>query len=420
MLRENTIDSDAQAYRTVRSRPQISPSGVPETSSADRTHPQPLSLRQRLRFSVAPGMFLGMTFGDWLALLHENQFGIDRPHWLRAASISLNSLANSAFRQIEDAAFVPRVRDIQLQAPLFVLGHARSGTTYLQNLLAVDQQFAYPNIYQVYYPHTFLCTEAVCARLLAFLLPKKRAQDNVALSIDMPWEDEVATCIATCQSPDMGYIFPQRAEFYDRYYTFQTVSEHEKTRWKNAFLLFLKKLTWKYRRPLLLKSPPHTARIRLLLEMLPNARFVHIHRDPYKVFQSTKHLDPLAFRAFALQTPKHNADQRILRVYKQVYDAYFADRRLIPRGQLHELSFEELEADPIGQLRETYRALGLAGFEGFQPRLQNYVASLGRYRKNKLPGLPRKLRQQIYKTWHRSFEEWRYPAYPSSLARKTH
>ncbi len=274
----------------------------------------------------------------------------------------------------------------------------------------MDQQFAYPNIYQVYYPHTFLCTEAVCARLLAILLPKKRPQDNVALSIDMPCEDEVATCIATCQSPDMGYIFPQRAEFYERYYTFQTVPEFEKTRWKNAFLLFLKKLTWKYGRPLVLKSPPHTARIRLLLEMFPNARFVHIRRDPYKVFQSTKHLDPMAFRAFALQSPEHDVDQRILRVYKQVYDAYFADRPLVPPGQLHELSFEELEADPVGQLRGTYRALGLACFEEFQPRLEEYVASLGGYRKNELPDVPPQLRRQIYKSWRRSFEEWRYQA----------
>ena len=53
----------------------------------------------------------------------------------------------------------------------------------------------------------------------------KRPQDNVALSIDMPAEDEVATCIATCQSPYMRYVFPEKADHYDRYYTFRTVSE---------------------------------------------------------------------------------------------------------------------------------------------------------------------------------------------------
>jgi omega-hydroxy-beta-dihydromenaquinone-9 sulfotransferase len=354
-------------------------------------------------------MFLGMTLADWIGLLHENHFGVERHYWLRAASISLNSLSNSAFRQIEDAAFLPQIQDVHPAAPLFILGHARSGTTYLHNLLAMDQRFAYPNVYQVYYPHTFLCTEAIFARLLTPFLPKKRPQDNVALTINMPAEDEVATCIATCQSPYMRYIFPHRGDYFDRYYTFRTVADHEKSRWKNALLLFLKKLAWKYERPLLLKSPPHTARIRLLLEMFPNARFVHIHRNPYRVFQSTKHLDPMAFRSFTLQPPEHDVDQRILHNYKRMYDVYFADRTRIPRGQFHEICFEDLEADPVGQLRETYQALGLPSFENFRPRLEPYVSSLGDYRKNEFPDVSPRLRARIYRAWHRCFEEWGYP-----------
>jgi omega-hydroxy-beta-dihydromenaquinone-9 sulfotransferase len=378
------------------------------SGSASAPPARPLSLRQRFRIRFGPGMLLGMTLADWIGLLHDNHFGVERHYWLRAASISLNSLSNSALRQIEDAAFLPRLQDVRPEAPLFILGHARSGTTHLHNLLAMDQRFAYPNVYQVYYPHTFLSTEAIFARLLASFLPKKRPQDNVALTLNMPAEDEVATCIATCQSPYMRYVFPHRGDYYDRYYTFRTVAEHEKSRWKNALLLFLKKLTWKYERPLLLKSPPHTARIRLLLEMFPNARFVHIHRNPYRVFQSTKHLDPMAFRSFALQPPERDVDQRILQVYKHMYDVYFADRTRIPRGQFHEICFDDLEADPIGQLRETYQALGLPSFEDFRPRLEQYVSSLGDYRKNEFPDVSPRLRARIYRAWHRCFEEWGY------------
>jgi hypothetical protein len=39
---------------------------------------------------------------------------------------------------------------------------------------------------------------------------------------------------------------------------------------------------------LVLKSPPHTARVRLLREIFPGAKFVHISRDPYEIYQSTK------------------------------------------------------------------------------------------------------------------------------------
>ena len=204
MLRENTIASARSHLATSEARPQTFRSVVPETATAaaDQASSRPLSLRQRFRLGFGPGMFLGMTLADWLALLHENHFGIDitAPTGC-AASISLNSLTNSTFRQIEDALLLPKIHAVQVQPPLFILGHARSGTTYLHNLLAMDQRFAYPNVYQVYYPHTFLCTEKVFAGFLALFLSKKRPQDNVALSIDMPAEDEVATCIATGQSP---------------------------------------------------------------------------------------------------------------------------------------------------------------------------------------------------------------------------
>lgn len=42
--------------------------------------------------------------------------------------------------------------------------------------------------------------------------------------------------------------------------------------------------------PLLIKSPVHTARVRLVLGLFPRARFLYIHRDPYEVFQSAVHM----------------------------------------------------------------------------------------------------------------------------------
>ena len=179
--------------------------------------------------------------------------------------------------------------------------------------------------------------------------------------------------------------------------------------WKRAFTLFLKKLTWKYHKPLLLKSPPHTGRIKLLLEMFPQAKFVHIYRDPYRVFQSTKHTTLTAGPAFALQRRNlQRLDDGILRRYRILYDAFFEERGLIPSGRYHEVSFEELECNPLGQMQLLYEKLTLPGFAGVRPLLQQYVASLAGYRKNTLPDLSPHLRKRIAKEWRRSFEEWGY------------
>src|SRR5262249_55445160 len=150
--------------------------------------------------------------------------------------------------------------------------------------------------------------------------------------------------IASLKSPCLGmFSFPRRADHYDRYLTFRGVPERELEEWKAAFLWFLRKLTLKHRRPLLLKSPTHTARIRLLLDLFPGARFVHIHRDPYLVFQSTEHLHRRLLLIDALQQPSADVGEQILQRYTRMYDAFFEERDLIPEGQFHEIRFDALE-----------------------------------------------------------------------------
>jgi len=161
-------------------------------------------------------------------VLRENRFAIDVPYRRRATLITLNSLLNSAYRWREDRTYGAAVANAKIEPPLFILGHARSGTTHLYNLLAVDQQFAYPNNYQVLFPHTFLSTEATASRFIASWFPKRRGLDNIRLKLEDPQEDEFALCVATGCSPDiMGFVFPRRAQHYERYLTFRGVSQEE-------------------------------------------------------------------------------------------------------------------------------------------------------------------------------------------------
>jgi hypothetical protein len=297
------------------------------------------------------------------------------------------------------------------EPPLFVLGHWRTGTTHLHNLLAQDSvRFAYANTYQVVNPHTFLCTEEVNTRRFAFLLPDKRPMDNMALSFSSPQEDEFALLLTCFCSLYLGVTFPRRENHYGRYLTFRGVPAQEVEAWKSALLWFVKKLTFKFARALVLKSPPHTARVRLLLELFPGARFVHIHRNPYVVFRSCQHYFDTAVWYTYLQRPDREAvDRGILGRYTTLYDAFFEERGLIPAGHYHELAFEDLERDPVGQMRLLYEKLGLAGFDGFEPALRKYLAGIADYRKNEYPDLSPALRVEVGKAWRRGFEEWGYP-----------
>jgi omega-hydroxy-beta-dihydromenaquinone-9 sulfotransferase len=353
----------------------------------------------------------GITWDDWLRLLRDNRCAVDLRYAPRAVTVTLCSLRNSFWRCCEDALYRDKVRSVQVQPPLFILGHWRTGTTHLHNLLAVDRRFAFPNNYQVMYPHSFLCLEAHEAWAFDRMIPERRPQDNVALGAALPQEDEFALKVLTGCSSYMGWVFPRRMDYYQRYLTFRGVPEEELRRWKKTLVWFLKKVTWKYGRPLLLKSPPHTARIRLLLEMFPEARFVHIHRNPFTVFQSTKHTLEKIMPSMQLHAPRRlDTESHVLACYHEMYEAFFAERGLIPPGRYHEVGFEELENDPLGQMKALYERLGLDGFTGVEPALLEYLASQRDYRKNEFRTVAEPLRERIATTWRRSFVEWGYPS----------
>jgi len=365
------------------------------------------------RGTVRLNYLRGIAAEDWWRLLRTHRKAVHPGYHHRAAFVTAASLMNTLFRRREEQHYESDVANVRIrQPPVFILGHWRSGTTHLHNLLSQDdEQFTYPNLYQTIHAHTFLSTEEFVTRRFAALAPRRRPQDNMALGFHTPQEDEFALAVTSLCSPYLGmFSFPRHEAHYARYLTFQGVPAVEIERWKTAFVWFLKKLTLKQDRALLLKSPPHTARIRLLLDLFPDARFVHIHRDPYTVFQSTRHLFDTLARHFYMQHPEvERIDDQIIGRYRLLYDAFFEEKSRIPSGHLLELSFEELERDPIGQVRTVYERLGLDGFERLEPKLRRYMDSVSDYRKNRFPELSPTTRSTIAKAWQRSFHQWRYP-----------
>ncbi len=370
-----------------------------------------MSWREAFLTRFGAGALAGITLGRWLRVLRENHFAVDRPYWGRAAVITFASIPNTLLGWWENRLYGRQVRDTRVDPPLFILGIWRSGTTHLHNLLAQDDRLAYPNNYQVFYPQTFLTTEKRNAKLVGFFLPRKRPQDNMTLGIQEPQEDEFALCSLTGRAVPMGWAFPRRAEHYDHYLTLREASGSEVAEWKSALAGLVQKLSFKYRRPLVLKSPGHTGRIQLLLELFPDAKFVHIHRNPYDVFQSTQHLIRKVTPWWALQRPDYSdLEDRIIRQYKHVYEVFFAERGLIPKGRFHEVRFETLEADPIGQVRSLYEALALPDFGYVEPALRRYLDSIAGYQKNRFPELAVDVQERIAREWRRCFEAWGYRA----------
>ena len=232
----------------------------------------------------------------------------------------------------------------------------------------------------------------------------------MALSFQSPQEEEFAPALLSLRSLYLGMSFPRRMSHYERYLTFDQASEADRTAWKEAHLAFARKLSYLHAsRPLLLKSPPNTARVRMLLELFPKAKFVHIHRHPYEVFQSQlKFYDTVLWHTYLQRPDRSHLEAEILARYRAVFTALFRDRSLIPPGQFHELSFSALETNPIGELEKIYAGLQLGGFEVVRPRLEAYVASQHGYEKNRFPPLDDATKRRVQDAAEPCFQRWNY------------
>jgi hypothetical protein len=351
----------------------------------------------------------GIAASTWWRHLRVNRFRIGWSHLARAALISISSPVNSSFAKKDERVFGEGIRQTKLQPPVFLLGHWRSGTTLLQRYFAMDHRFSYPTFYQCVFPRGFLHSQEKNMSRWEGMLPKTRIFDRMENDFASAAEDEFALCSLSGFSPYMGWSFPQNWDHYYRYLTFRNVPADELNEWKEAFLHFVKKIQFHTGRRVVLKSPPHTCRIKLLLELFPGAQFVHIRRDPLAVFPSTKKMLVTFLKSTQLQSfDPEKLDDRIVDVYREVYDAYFDELSLIPSGDFCDIAYETLERDPISTLRGIYEQLSLPSFEEIEPTLSAYVASLATYRKNEFRPLPSELVDRLTREWSRSFMEWGY------------
>lgn len=314
-------------------------------------------------------------------------------------------------RWYENLRYGRKIRDTQLNGdPVFLLGFGRSGTTHLHNLFYQDPQFGVVSNYQASMHPIALMGRRWLPKLFEKQLPKKRPMDNVAISLDGPQEEEMAMINCTDEAPLHFMNFPKTIpELYDRYVSNLGQNQKDLEGWQRGYMEVLKKATiLSGGKRLALKTPPNTARIGVLLEMFPDARFVNIVRNPYPVYQSMRNMYRKTLPGAVLQEFEwEDVDRWIVQAYQVQMGKYLEQRGLIPEGHLVEIRYEDLEARPMPILEEIYKTLELGDFESVRPRLEAYLDSLGSYEKNRFE-FPADVVQTVNENWDFAFDAFGY------------
>ena len=377
----------------------------------------------RGRMSVKNHPLSGVTATQW--------FGIVRRHWRsmdvltfapRLVFLTVMSMINS-IGAVADEVFYGRAvrRTVVRDNPVFIVGHPRTGTTHLHNVLAQDvERFGVATTFDVGFPSGFLSTRR-CAPALGVLMDSTRPMDNMRLAHDTPQEDEVATNqMSSCASPYAPLLFMRDEEKFRKFYELNETHEEypcereEIERWRSSFMWFLKKLQYKHGegKRLLLKSPVHAARVKLLAEMFPNAQFIFISRHPYDVFKSAVNMaDKYYWQCYFQRCTVADVQEFILKQGEILHDAYVRDAKTLSKSALYELRFDDLDADPVKTIGSLYEHFGWSDFSTtVAPVLRTYSQSLENFKKNSFSELSDDAKRVVNARWKNWFVDLKYDA----------
>lgn len=294
--------------------------------------------------------------------MFRNRFRVTPSRLHRAIALAFFTPANDVLALCQEAIHGRAIRNTELAGPpVFVLGHWRSGTTLMHELLHLDERFASPNTYECFAPWHFLLTEPLILRFGNFLLPDKRPMDNMKAGWDCPQEDEFALMVLGAPTPYFWIAFPEHVVPHMDSLGSRSFAAKDLKRWKRLIDWFFRALTYHTGKPLIIKSPPHTGRLGVLAEMYPNAKFIHMVRDPRKLHPSTLKLwrslsDTQAFQSHNNEDVLHRF---VVDAAHRMYDSFELDRQQLASNQIIDVHYEALVENPVETVRTIYSHLGL-------------------------------------------------------------
>ncbi len=262
-------------------------------------------------------------------------------------------------------------------APIFIVGHWRSGTTHLTNVLSRSQAFGILSPMAVGLPAEALGLARVAAPFVGQFFPRTRLIDHIALTPDLPQEDELAIANLSTLSCNHGIYFPSRLmQEFDRGVFGEAVDASEQRRWAQRLERYVAKMTRAAGRPLLIRNPANSARIPALRAIWPEARFIHIHRHPAQVYASSMRMFSTLARELSLGEPEIDARDLVRRVYPRLMSRLIGQAAVLPPDCFAEIRYDSFVRHPGRELARLHDQLRLPGFEQAIGRMRGYIGSL--------------------------------------------
>ncbi len=244
--------------------------------------------------------------------------------------------------------------------PIYILGHWRSGTTLLHNLLCCHENVAYPTTYQTVFPNNLFFMKGLMKAIMQHYLPRERLVDRVEMHVDNPQEEGFALGNEAGFSFYYWYYFPaDHRQITEEYLSLSAADQKRTESFKNGYVRFIKRcLLNTGGEQYIAKNPPNMARIPFLLDLFPQSRFIYIERNPYEVLMSTFRFHRSYLKTLQLQDmDDESLWEFIFTTYELLYRKFRESRHLIPPENLVEIRYEQLVADPGSVYKDLHNGI---------------------------------------------------------------
>jgi len=288
---------------------------------------------------------------------------------------------------ILDEIFFPKFHDIKINQPIFIIGNPRSGTTFLQRLMARDTvNFLSMRTWEI------LGSPSIISRRLI------RAAISFSRSIGIPVTRRIRKMEQLWKEDDRIHRFRLRAPEEDEYlfvhnfstlkiwsfasmedeadpyiYYDQKISQEDKNRNMSYYESCIQRHYYYHGQPnrnYLSKNPNFSPAIDTLLDKFPDAKFIYLIRDPLEAVPSHISLKEREWQMLGSPLKKYACADFIIKSSEHWY--HYPLRRL---GELHEdqaiiVKFDDLVKDAEETIMRIYQQFGFSVTKEFKSLLQ--------------------------------------------------
>ena len=272
-----------------------------------------------------------------------------------------------------------------VEKPVFILGLPRTGTTFLQNLLFQNDHFRHLH----YWEQVAVGPQPT----------RENFQDNYIIKSGVSFVDKLKTitpeffiaheinpygpeeCNGLMERNFTSIIYfmfrniPSYMEWFQAHDMTETYDYHKQ---QLQFLGYhFSKKQW------VLKAPVHLFFLKYLFKTYPDARIVHLHRDPLEVIPSMASLVVISRQIHSNHVSVQETANQILDWVRKIITNSIAYRDETDSDQFLDLAYTDLVKDPLNTINQIYKWLGVDINNEIQSDISSWLENSKRKRVGK-------------------------------------